>query len=551
MLRRIILENFMSHARTEIDLADGLTVLTGPNNCGKSAVVAALQILATNGRSTHVMRHGAKCCRITVETDDGHTICWERKKTTVKYTLDGEDIHRVGTSVPDSLHELLRLDRVEAETGKSKHEYDIHFGEQKAPVFLLGESGSRAASFFASSSDASRLVEMQHRHRLKLRDQKSEAKRLRTESNNNTARLMSFEPIDQIADHITQADSSLETIRAAEQRIHLLKRLTSGLGHSRTECERLRIQRSILARLDQAMTTPADLERVTQSATQLRSAVVEMSNLQQRRRDCGAQVETLATLKSVPELHEVNRIQSLIVDLAAGTQRRDSANEILDCCSPVTAPPELEPADACRRVLDQLSAASVRQRHVDRVSQSLWVLESAPHLSDTNALQAVISKLVDVARRNRTTNSAQAAFTHLRKPPEETPTDRLRQLVADLTDRQAVVAGSIAGAAALAKLSTPADPIDVDSLTATIEKLSQCLGAAAKAAGNVDAARKNTADCETQIRQFVRSNPRCATCGASIDPETLMSTVPSLHDHSVTSATSVTDADQADGGDAS
>ncbi len=45
MLRRIILESFMSHAHTVIDLADGLTVLTGPNNCGKSAVVAALRIL--------------------------------------------------------------------------------------------------------------------------------------------------------------------------------------------------------------------------------------------------------------------------------------------------------------------------------------------------------------------------------------------------------------------------------------------------------------------------------------------------------------------------
>ena len=43
------------------------------------------------------MRHGAKCCRITVETDDGHTICWERKKTTVKYTLDGEDMLAIPT----------------------------------------------------------------------------------------------------------------------------------------------------------------------------------------------------------------------------------------------------------------------------------------------------------------------------------------------------------------------------------------------------------------------------------------------------------------------
>jgi len=171
----------MSHRRTEIELADGLTVLTGPNNCGKSAIVAALQILATNGRTTHVMRHGEKFCRVTVETDDGHQIAWERKKKTVKYILNGEDVHRVGSSIPDSLHDLLRLDRVQAEAGKATHDYDIHFGEQKSPVFLLDETGSRAASFFASSSDASRLVEMQHRHRSNVRERRAESKRLTIE----------------------------------------------------------------------------------------------------------------------------------------------------------------------------------------------------------------------------------------------------------------------------------------------------------------------------------------------------------------------------------
>ncbi len=41
MIRRITLVNFMSHSHTVIEPADGLTILTGQNNCGKSAVVWA------------------------------------------------------------------------------------------------------------------------------------------------------------------------------------------------------------------------------------------------------------------------------------------------------------------------------------------------------------------------------------------------------------------------------------------------------------------------------------------------------------------------------
>ena len=509
MLRRIILENFMSHARTEIDLADGLTVLTGPNNCGKSAVVAALQILATNGRSTHVMRHGAKRCRITVETDDGHTICWERKKTTVKYTLDGEDVHRVGTSVPDSLHNLLRLDRVEAETGKSKHEYDIHFGEQKSPVFLLGESGSRAASFFASSSDASRLVEMQHRHRLRLRDNKSEARRLKAETEKNASRLKSFEPINEIAERIAQAEASHKAIQASEQRIHLLKRITGELDRSRSECQRLQTQRCVLERLDQATTTTTDLERAHQTATRLRNVADGMYDLQQHRRDYRDQVATLETL---------------------------------------TPAPVPEPADACRDMLNQLAMAIAQQIHVGRITESLSALESTPEMNDTKTLQTIISQLSDVRHRNRVATSLQAALRSLQKPAEETPTDRLGQLIAKLTDRQAVMSRASAGAAALAGLTAPAEQLDVDCLTSTIEKLNRLLSSVTKASSTADDTKRETSECETQIRQFVKSNPTCVTCGASIDPETLMSTVPTIHDHSLVSAT---DADHVDRGEQS
>jgi hypothetical protein len=105
-----------------------------------------------------------------------------------------------------------------------------------------------------------------------------------------------------------------------------------------------------------------------------------------------------------------------------------------------------------------------------------------------------------------------------------------------------------AGAATLARLTAPAEQMDVDCLTSTIEKLNQLLSSVAKARGTADGTKRETSECETRIRQFVESNPTCITCGASIDPETLMSTVPTIHDHSLVSAT---DADHADGGDQS
>src|SRR5277367_6492702 len=94
MITRIELTNFMSHEHTVIEPAAGLTVLMGPNNCGKSAIVAALQILASNENSTYVMRHGAKEVSVKVETDDGHIIEW-RRKNSPSYLIDGQKFDRL------------------------------------------------------------------------------------------------------------------------------------------------------------------------------------------------------------------------------------------------------------------------------------------------------------------------------------------------------------------------------------------------------------------------------------------------------------------------
>src|SRR5512147_1990297 len=133
MISRIELHNFMSHSCTVIEPAVGLTVLVGPNNCGKSAIVSALQILCENDKGDYMVRHGEDDCRVVVVTDDGHRVEWRRKKSVVSYNIDGKDVHRLQGDIPDDLHEILRLPKVAAADGR---DYDIHFGVQKAPIFL-------------------------------------------------------------------------------------------------------------------------------------------------------------------------------------------------------------------------------------------------------------------------------------------------------------------------------------------------------------------------------------------------------------------------------
>src|SRR2546423_1953812 len=114
MISKIILDNFMSHKHTVIEPAEGLTVLTGPNNCGKSAVVVALQTLCCNDRGSRAyVRHNEKEARVRVETSEGHRVEWIRKGDVVSYKINGRDVNRLKGGIPEDLHELLRLGIVE------------------------------------------------------------------------------------------------------------------------------------------------------------------------------------------------------------------------------------------------------------------------------------------------------------------------------------------------------------------------------------------------------------------------------------------------------
>src|SRR5262249_51871634 len=156
----------------------------------KSAVVSALETLCNNASGDCMVRHDEKEASVTVETDDGHTFVWRRRKT-VSYVIDGREIDRLNRDVPEDLHKLLRLPKVDA--GENGDPFDIHFGTQKSPIFLLNESKNRAALFFASSSDAAILLEMQRRHRNKVKERKSDEKRLKGEIERLDAELDALE----------------------------------------------------------------------------------------------------------------------------------------------------------------------------------------------------------------------------------------------------------------------------------------------------------------------------------------------------------------------
>ena len=322
MIRRIELENYMSHAHTVIEPAEGLTVLAGPNNCGKSAVVSALMTLCRYESGDYMVRHGAKVARVRVETDDGHTFLWQRRGEVVSYEIDGRPVHRLNRAVPEDLHDHLRLPLVVA--GDSQDSFDIHFGEQKAPLFLLDQPESKTALFFASSSDAALLIQMQESYRRRLSEAKADEKRLSEHLRSVEAEIEALGPVDTLLPEIDSLEAKESSLRASEAQIAAL-----GTALFRIEeCKDRAVGLALRSELLSTLSPPPALED-ERPLTGLVSEIIRRHEESARRE---ALAEALRPLAPPPALEETRPLEEITAKLRSHAEeiaRRTLAREAI------------------------------------------------------------------------------------------------------------------------------------------------------------------------------------------------------------------------------
>ena len=471
MITRIELKNFMSHAQTVIEPAAGLTVLVGPNNVGKSAIVAALQILSHNEKSDYVIRHGEKECSITVETDDGHTIQWRRKRSP-SYVIDGQQFDRLGKGgVPDELKTALRLPNF---GDSNDSDFDIHFGMQKSPIFLLDSSAANAAKFFASSSDVIRLISMQKKHKEKLSDAKKEKGRLETESAGLTVQLEHLAPVVEIDDRLEQLEESFE------QLVQLASQIEAAVD------------------LEQELATQAKVLSTWQ-----------------------AKAGAIAPLTSPPEMQPTAALQQLITDLQQANETQQVAERIATVLKPLGNPPALYDVLSLAQVAEKLLALGQEIEVGAKQTGLLEQLTVPPQLLDTQVPQRLIGELRSTIQEIEEAERRHTVLRQVASPPQIQEDARLPELIQALAKAMADQRFWEQKQATYAKLHQSPEPIE----TATGELLLSQLVQATKQIEICQAAEQAAREALAAVEQELRTQAEgevCPVCGEPFVPDRLL-----------------------------
>jgi DNA repair ATPase RecN len=136
---RVVIENYQILEHVEFDI-EGITVLSGKSNNGKSSCYRAIRALCLGQLGDYFVRHGSEQCRIRMDVDS-NKFGWARGKETVFY-LNGKPYAKVNKGIPEDFLQALNIKTIDL----AKFDLTPNFASQFDPLFLVGLTPPQAAS---------------------------------------------------------------------------------------------------------------------------------------------------------------------------------------------------------------------------------------------------------------------------------------------------------------------------------------------------------------------------------------------------------------------
>lgn len=223
-ITKIHIVNFQSHQDTTIGPAeDGrLTVIVGPSDSGKTAILRALRWLLFNvPQGTDYIRAGATFARVTIDLSSGHQIIRERTKSKNQYKIiaPGADEQQVfegfGTDVPLEVQELTGIRPVSI----GDMEIIINLAEQLDGPFLgRSVSGPARAKILGKLAGTEEIDYAGKTLGTDLLHRGQDEKRLEAEIQSVEASIAGYEYLPAMATRITDLEMLIDATKAKEER---------------------------------------------------------------------------------------------------------------------------------------------------------------------------------------------------------------------------------------------------------------------------------------------------------------------------------------------
>jgi DNA repair protein SbcC/Rad50 len=298
MLRSLRIKNFQSVPDTEIELGK-FTVLVGPSNSGKSAVLRAFRTIVSNVNGSAFVRHGAKKTELELHTDEGYSIFLERGRSLSTYRVitdvGAEEVYaKSGTTVPEDIVELLRISEIEGER--------LQFAFQFDRPFLMDAPGSKIASVIGDLTNINILHEAVREANRRRLEVKSRLKVRKADLEVEEQKLKAYVDISAVRGKLEEATEAHSRAFNLSTKVELLRLCVETVQAAEDAVVRLKLQLKQQAFSQLPVVDVLGLQERARKVEILRSLVYTITTQAEIRKDAMAEVDQLTT--AIEQCHD-------------------------------------------------------------------------------------------------------------------------------------------------------------------------------------------------------------------------------------------------------
>ncbi|MGE5329978.1 MAG: AAA family ATPase [Deltaproteobacteria bacterium] len=226
-ITNVVIENFQSHEKSKLEFINGLNVIVGPSDQGKSAVIRAIKwVLFNEPRGNEFIRNGANFARVDLEFNNGYRIIRERSSSKNRYTIidiKGETkvFEGFGNEVPEEVKAVHGIYKVLIDSDSS---VCLNIGEQLEAPFLVSETGSTKAKAIGRLTGVHVLDNAMRECASDIKRESQLLVKYKKEKNELLEKLDSFKDLDQIEKKINKCEVILKRINGLNEKLDKIEK---------------------------------------------------------------------------------------------------------------------------------------------------------------------------------------------------------------------------------------------------------------------------------------------------------------------------------------
>lgn len=324
-LSKLIIHNFQSHRNTSLDFAPPgqLTVIVGPSDNGKTAIIRALKLLAYNSpQGTDYIRVGENDAQVQGIMADGSKVTRQRTRGGVnRYILESAEQQRqifegFGVSVPLEVQQLIGMSPITI----GDMEFNLNLSEQLDGPFLgNGVPVTAKAKVLGKLSGVEEVDYANKTLGTDLYRMRREKEGIEARIKSLTEQIKGYDYLDELGALISVAEDAYNKIAAKQEKKEALLKAQVQLAamHKAIQEEQKKVCRlqfvdTAQAMLDKAKTDCGEYDYVKRVADDLETAHEELSRVEaiiDKAKNIPAAMELLnkvtELVQKIKKLHEL------------------------------------------------------------------------------------------------------------------------------------------------------------------------------------------------------------------------------------------------------